>query len=153
MRKRTKSAIAAFIVLAIAYAVIFSFDYTDTYVSGRFHKALEAGKYTKGDPFSLDAFMEYYDWDAVCVVLPYSDQEFSDILGRSYTHAATDDSIWSMVFIKGDHVTAEIPIRRDMLEAPAELTTPRFDRWSAIVSINDNDSPSGADLRMVFTGN
>ncbi len=150
MRKRTRNALVVFLFMAVAFAIIFHFDYTDTYVSDRFHKALETGQYIKGNPFSLDAFLEYYDWDLVCVALPGSEHDFRNRLGLPYSHAATDDSVWSLVFIKKDYVIAEIAIRRSTLEYPEEIDPPCHARWSSIISIDENEGP-GAPMRMSFT--
>lgn len=152
MQKRFKSAITVFLFLAIAFAAVFLFDYTDTYVSDRFHKALASEQYVKGDPFSLDAFLEYYDWDTVCVALPFSEHEFQTRLGRHYTHGAQDHDHWSLVFVKEDYVIAEIVVDRAVLEYPNNLVDTCFNRWSAIVSVDDNEEATDADLRLSFTG-
>ena len=154
MNKRTKSALIAFVVLTIAFIVVFSFDYTDTYVSGRFNKALDTHSYETGESFSLDAFLEYYDWDKVCVVLPETEQEFTDILGRTFVPKShRDNSLWSLVLIKGGRVNAEIPISRDRLEHPADLNGICFDRWSAIIHFRENDSDTKAQEKLFFTSN
>lgn len=149
---RTKSALIIFVGLAIAAFVAVSFDYTDTYVADRFHKALAAEQYEVGAPFSLDAFLQYYDWDEVCVALPYSAHEFKTRFGLSYAHGATDDSHWSLIFIKEGAVVAEIVILRSFIEAPLDLEKPCFDRWSGIVTLDKNEGTGTAGLRMSFVG-
>lgn len=151
MQKRAKNAIAVTVGLVIAFAVVFSFDYTDSYVSDRFHKAVESGQYVKGEGFSLDAFLQYYDWDTVCVTVPYCEHDFKNRLGLPYEHAAVGDTLWSLVFVKDDYVVAEIPIERRFIEFPLDLEENCFDRWSAIISIDDNAAATNSDLRLTFT--
>jgi len=153
MQMKTRNALVVFLFIAVAFGVVMVFDYTDDYVADRFHKAVESEQYVKGEAFSLDAFLQYYDWDRVCVVFPFSTHEFRNRLGLSYPHAATDDSGWSLVFIKGDYVVAEVYLERSFLEFPFDLDNPCFDRWSAIVSIDDNEAATDPGLRLSFAGN
>jgi len=148
---KNKSAIVVFLFMAISFAVVMSFDYTDEYVSDRFKKAVEAGQYVRGEGFSLDGFLQYYDWDEVCVVLPGSTRDFRNRLGLAYEHAADEDSVWSLVFIRKDYVVAEIAIDRGFLELPLGLDESCFDRWSAIVSIDDNQNATDVGLRLSFS--
>ncbi len=62
-----ESALIVFLVLGVAGVAAMTLDYTDTYVATRFHKALASERYEIGSPFSLDSFLEYYDFDDVCV--------------------------------------------------------------------------------------
>ena len=152
MRKQAKNAIIVFLFVAISLFVAVSFDYTDSYVGDRFTKAVENGQYIKGDAFSLDTFLQYYDWDTVCVVLPHSGHGFKNRLGLSYSLATDNDSIWNLVFIKENYVTAVIPVEREFIEFPLGLDDTCFDRWSAIISIDDNDSATNSRLRLSFSG-
>lgn len=136
---RTKSAVIVFVVLAGAVATALSLDYTDTYVAGRFTKALDARRFEPGVPFSLDAFLEYYDWEGVCVCASPDDcPGLRGRLGMRYTPAAADDT-WSLVFVKSYYVVAEIPVRRDVLDIPPTLSGRCFERWAAIAEISDTD--------------
>jgi hypothetical protein len=153
MQMKTKNALVVLLFILIGFGVVVTFDYTDDYVGDRFNKAFTSGQYVKGEAFSLDAFLEYYDWDRVCVALPYSTHEFRNRLGLSYAHSVTEDSGWSLVFIRGDYVVAEIPFEKSFLEHPLDLEMPCFDRWSAIVIIDDNDDAVGSNLRLSFAGN
>jgi len=136
---RTKSAVIVFVVLAGAVVTALSLDYTDTYVAGRFNKALEARRFEPGVPFSLDAFLEYYDWDGVCVCASAEDcPDLRSRLGRHYATAANKDA-WSLVFVKSYYVVAEIPVRREVLSIPPDLSGRCFERWSAIAEISDTD--------------
>ncbi|MCJ2165560.1 MULTISPECIES: hypothetical protein [unclassified Pseudodesulfovibrio] len=149
MHMRTKSALVVIVGLALAFAVVFSFDYTDRYVSDRFNKAIQNAPAGTGESFSLDALMEYYDWDSVCVVLPGSDHGFTTLMGRDYEHQATDIGSWSLVFIKGEAVTAEITIDRTFLEYPDNLEAHCFDRWGAVFFLNRDDQ---GQLHLTFSG-
>lgn len=147
---RTKSAVIAFVVLAVAGIAAVSFDYTDTYVADRFHEALREKRYELDSPISLDRFVEYYDWDEVCVFIPgMQGPELKNQFGLTYKHKVTDTDSWSLVFVKEYYVEAVIPIKRSELEFPDELDTPCFKRWAAIVEIVDD----GMGLRMNFVGN
>jgi hypothetical protein len=146
---RTKSALVVIVGLALAFAVVLSFDYTDRYVSDRFHKAIRNTPAGTGESFSLDALMEYYDWDSVCVVLPGSDHGFTTLMGRDYEHQATDIASWSLVFIKERAVTAEIAIDRSFLEYPKNLEEDCFDRWGAVFHLNRDEK---GQLHFVFSG-
>lgn len=150
MHKKTKNAIIVFLSLAIAFGVVFSFDYTDEYVGNRFTEAVEDGHYITGKAFSLDSFLQYYEWDTVCVVLPHSVHDFKNRLGLPYSLETDDDSLWSLVFIQKNYVTAVIPIDREFMEFPLDLDDTCFDRWSAIISIDANATSS--DLRLSFSG-
>ncbi len=137
---RTKSALIVFIVLAGALVTALSIDYTDTYVADRFHKALESGRFQPGQPFSLDAFLEYYDWDTVCVIVPGKDcLELRTLFGFPYVSKA-EEGEWSLVFVKGGVVGAEVPIRREKLGPPPEVPNAPINRWAAIVDIRNTES-------------
>lgn len=145
---RMKSAVIVFLFLAIAITVAVSIDYTDTYVSDRFHKALRDEQYESGNPFSLDRFLEYYDWDEVYVIMPGSEKpELRTQFGLPFTHKS-DDDVWSLFFVKSYYVVAEIHIARAELEYPQDLKRDSFDRWAAIVEITDD----GTGRRMNFVG-
>jgi hypothetical protein len=135
MKKRTKGALVVFIGLAIAFIVVGLFDYTDSYVGDRFRRAVEAYRTDKGESFSLDAFMEYYDWDSVCVVPTGSERTFQTRAGMTYRHKAVSGQVWSLVFIKENYVVAEIPLERSFLAYPNNLEEYCFDRWQAMFRI------------------
>ena len=138
---RTKSAVIVFVVLAAAVVIAVSLDYTDTYVADRFRKALTGGRYTPGEPFSLDAFLEYYDWDRVCVCSgPAACDDFKTQLGRAYKPKHDPLSEWSLLLTKTGYVMAEIPIRRDELAPPYLLPGQCFERWAAIAVIMEGVS-------------
>lgn len=134
---RTKSAIIIFVVIAGAIITALKIDYTDTYVADRFDRALESGQYDDNQPFSLDAFLEFYDWDKVCVALPGAKTDFKKRSKLPYQLQFEDQNHWTLVLIKEYYVVAEIPFDRDRLEAPEHLQDTCFDRWKAIVKIVD----------------
>jgi len=137
---RTKSAVIVFVVLAGAVITALSLDYTDTYVAGRFTKALDSRRFEPGVPFSLDAFLEYYDWEGVCVCASPEDcPGLRSRLGLHYAPAASEDS-WSLVFVKSYYVVAEIPVKRAVLDIPPNLSGRCFERWAAIAEISDTDA-------------
>lgn len=146
---RTKSALVVTVGLALLFYVVFAFDYTDRYVGDRFLQAVKAAPVDSGTSFSLDAFMEYYDWDHVCVVLPGSGQEFETILGRPYRHQAVNDHTWSFVLLKNGSVNAEIPIDSSVLLPPAIPENPCIDRWSAVFALERDDR---GRVRMIYAG-
>jgi len=135
MSKRMKSALVVFIGLAIAFVVVGVFDYTHDYVGNRFKEAMESGRYEEGQTFSLDAFMEFYDWDSVCVALPGDQRSFRTRAGTAYKRKATVGQTWSLVFVKQDFVVAEIPFDRSVLAYPNDLEEYCFARWQAVFSI------------------
>ena len=146
---RLKRAIIISIFLVVAVVLSTTIDYTDTYVADRFHKALRADQYEVGSPFSLDAFLEYYDWDEVCVVVP--GMEVPDLktrFGLAYNHKPDSVTDWSLIFVKSYYVVAEIHIKRQELEHPREMAKEFFERWAAIVEIVDD----GKGKRMEFVG-
>ncbi|MEF2231111.1 MAG: hypothetical protein V3571_09300 [Pseudodesulfovibrio sp.] len=137
---RFKSAVIVFVVLAGAAITAVSLDFTDTYVAGRFAKALEAGRFESGTPFSLDAFLEYYDWEGVCVCA--SDESCPDLrsrLGLPYSIKAGEDA-WSLVFVKSYYVVAEVPVSRALMDITPTLAGRCFDRWEAIAEISETDA-------------
>lgn len=137
---RARSAIIVFTILAAAIIAAVSLDYTDTYVADRFSRELAGHRYRTGEPFSLDAFLEYYDWDAVCICS--EDTPCPDLLtrlGRAYSLDRQGADYWSLVFTKSYYVVAEIPIRRAELEGPDVQAATCFERWKAIVSIDEKD--------------
>lgn len=135
MSNKVKSALIAFIVVGGAFVAFFTLDYTDSYVTGRFEEAAQSDRFGVGETFSLDSFLQYYDWDKVCVVLPGEDPDFLTRLGRKHKSQADDLATWSLVFLKGDYVEAEIPIKRTFLEYPKDGGGLCFERWEAIFSI------------------
>lgn len=147
---RFKNPLIILLFLIVAITVAISIDYTDTYVADRFHRALSARQYEVGTPVSLDAFIEYYDWDKVCVILPDKPvPELSTRLGLAYTPKADTDSEWSLIFIKANYVVAEIPIKLTTLETPLKMEKDVLDRWSTIVTFVHD----GKAMRMEFVGN
>ncbi|MBG0790330.1 MAG: hypothetical protein H0S80_07535 [Desulfovibrionaceae bacterium] len=150
MNKRTKSAVVVFIGLTLAFAAVAIFDYTDNYVGDRFRRAVESHDTDGGETFSLDAFMEYYDWDSVCAVPTGSGETFRTRTGAAYRHKAVSGQVWSLVFVKEDYVVAEIPIERSFLAYPNNLDTHCFDRWRAVFRIL-RDADGG--LRLDYAGN
>ncbi|WP_419786010.1 hypothetical protein [Pseudodesulfovibrio sp.] len=137
---RTKSAIIVFVVVAGAIVTALYLDYTDTYVAGRFHKAMDAGRFESGVPFSLDAFLEYYDWEGVCICTSdASCPKLRTRMGRPYTLDGGDGT-WSLIFMKSYYVVAEVPIEREMLKTPPDLAGHCFERWAAIAVITDMDN-------------
>lgn len=149
MKKRTKSALVVFVGLALAFVVVGVFDYTDKYVGDRFRRAVKAYRVDRGETFSLDAFMEYYDWDSVCAVPTGSPETFRTRAGTTYRHKAVSGQVWSLVFIKEDYVIAEIPIKRSFLAYPNNLEDHCFDRWHAMFRIGKE--PDGM-LRLEYAG-
>ena len=138
---RTKSAVIVFVVLAAAVVAAVSIDYTDTYVADRFRKAFIGGRYAPGEPFSLDTFLEYYDWDRVCICSgPAACDDFTTILGMAYKPVHDPLSEWSLLLTKSGHVAAEIPIKRDVLAPPYLLPGQCFERWQAIAVIMEGAS-------------
>lgn len=135
---RNKSALIAIVFLATAVGAAVSLDYTDTYVADRFFRALDSPRYESDKPFSLDAFLEYYDWDVV-YACPSADPcpELKTRFGLPYTPKADGEKAWSLVFVKSYYVIAEIPIRHDVLQGPDGLANAGFERWAAIVKITD----------------
>jgi len=152
MSKKIKNGLIVFLFLAISVFVAVTFDYTDSYVGDRFTKAVETGHFIKGEAFSLDAFLQYYDWDIVCVVLPGDSPDFKNRVGLPYSLDTDNDAVWYLVFIHENYVIAEIPIDRAFIEFPQVLDDTCFDRWSAIISIDDNDEGTNSRLRLSFTG-
>jgi len=144
---RTKSALVVTIGLLLLFAVMLSFDYTDRYVSDRFFKAL--GGAGTGRTFSLDAFMEYYDWDSVCVVLPGGEHDFSTLFGRDYELAPRKPGGWSLVFLKDGAVNAEISVDPAVLEPSPDQPGGCVDRWAAIFTL---DRDGRGNLQMAFAG-
>ena len=146
---RWKSALIVFLVLTVAGVAAMTLDYTDTYVADRFHKALSSERYTVGSPFSLDNFLEYYDFDEVCVVVPGREYpELSTQFGLPFKHVKVNDDTWHLLFVKSYYVVAEIHIPRAIMESPTSLEKMRFKRWEAIVEIVDD----GQGKRMEFIG-
>ncbi|WFS62464.1 hypothetical protein LF599_17670 [Pseudodesulfovibrio thermohalotolerans] len=149
MNMRTKSALVVTVGLLLLFAVMFTMDYTGRYVSDRFFAAVEAAPAGSDRTYSLDAFMEYYDWDSVCVVLPGAEHAFSTILGRTYVPKGAKDGAWSLVFIKAGAVNAEITVDPDVLGPPNPQDDPCFDRWGAVFTLarDERDRP-----KMIFVG-
>ncbi len=146
---RWKSAVIAFVVLAGAFITVFLLDYTDKYVADRFHDAVSEGGYTSGAPFSLDAFLEYYDWDQVCAVTHESvAPELRTQLGANFKHSPVDAGHWMLLLIKDNYVQVEIPIEQELLQHPLEHDR-CLERWEAIVRITD--TPDGRIFE--FVGN
>lgn len=150
MKMRTKSAMVVLIGLALAFYVIFSFSYTDRYISDRFHKGVDSISIESGRAFSLDALMQFYDWDSVCMVLPGSDRDFTNLFGREYEPRTTDMATWSLVFLKEGAVTAEITIDRTFLEHPPTKDEPCVERWAAVFYMDLDDH---GRRRLRFSGN
>lgn len=137
---RGKSALIVFVVVVTAMGIAMSMDYTDTYVANRFHKALAAELYDADTPYSLDAFLEYYDWDEVCVVTPdKTPPELKTQFWLPYKHAVQNNETWSLIFIKSYYVVAEIPIKRSTLDYSQELPSDRFERWAAFIEIEEDE--------------
>jgi len=146
---RTKSAIIVFVVLAGAVITAVFIDYTDTYVAGRFSQALEARRYAPGTSFSLDAFLQYYDWEGVCVCTSAETcPGLRSRVGLPYALKAGEDA-WSLVFVKSYYVVAEVPVTRTLLDIPPTLAGRCFERWAAIAEIDETD----AGRRFTFVGN
>lgn len=149
MNMRTKSALVVTVGLLLLFTVMVSFDYTGRYVSDRFFKALEGAEAGTGKAYSLDAFMEYYDWDSVCVVLPGAEHDFSTLFGRDYELAPRKAGGWSLIFIKEGAVNAEIAVDPAVLEAPDGQDDGCFDRWAAIFTLTRDER---GRLHMAFAG-
>lgn len=149
MHMKTKNALAVFAGLLVAFTTIFLFDYTDDYMEDRFVRAIEKQKTYAGDSFSLDALMEYYDWDVVCIFLPGKDHSLKNRLGRPYKGKKSGPDSWSLVFVKGKSVLAEILVNRTFLQPPPLLEEPCFERWAAIFSVNHDQN---GDLRLFVVG-
>ena len=146
---RRNSALIVFVVLAGALAAELFLDYTDTYVADRFHAAVAEERYQSGEPFSLAGFLDFHDWDRVCAFVPGGGAvELSTQLGGDYRPTATGDDVWSLLFVRGEAVTAEVVVERSFLEPPEELDQPCAERWAAIVSIVHE----GDARRMTFVG-
>lgn len=145
---RCKSAVIALIVLAGAVLIAVNIDYTDTYVADRFNNALTCGRYETGCTYSLDSFLEFYDFDEVHVVLPNAHHEFKTRFGLPYHHSVVSDTQWSLVLVKDEVVVAEIPIERCFLDHPQDPVCRCFERWAAIIRIVDD----GGGPRMEFVG-
>lgn len=140
MHIKTKSALAAFLVMAIAFIALYLFDYTDNYVGNRFERAVESRRPSAEETFSLDGLIGYYDWDSVCLVLPETEHAFKTRLGLEYKHKDSTPTSWSLVFLKGKHVETEIQVEQAFLGAPEEFEDPCFNRWSAIFGINVDEN-------------
>nr|WP_321513413.1 hypothetical protein [uncultured Pseudodesulfovibrio sp.] len=141
MHMKIKSALAVFAGLIVAFATIYFFDYTDDYMEDRFVRAVENQRAHAGDTFSLDALMEYYDWDVVCILMPGVDHSLKNRLGRPYKGKSIPPDSWSLTFVKGTSVLAEIPVARSFLDIPPQLEEQCFERWAAIFSVRLN--PNG----------
>jgi len=139
MQMRIKSALVVFAGAVVTFAVMFAFDYTDRYVSDRFHEAVRNAQPDSDKKFSLDAFMEYYDWDSVCLVLPETEHAFSTRFGRDYVPKASGADVWSLVLIKDKVVEAEILIERSFLDYPKDIDEYCFERWAAVFSLIRED--------------
>jgi|GEM_PF-1911045 len=149
MNMRTKSALVVTIGLLLLFAVLVSFDYTDRYVSDRFFKALKEAPAGTDRAYSLDAFMEYYDWDSVCVVQPGAEHDFSTLFGRDYELAPRKTGGWSLLFLKEGTVSAEITVDPAVLEPSAGQTDGCIDRWAAIFTLRLDKQ---GKLHMAFAG-
>ncbi|MUM77316.1 hypothetical protein GKC30_06700 [Pseudodesulfovibrio sp. F-1] len=134
---RSRSAVIVFFLLALAVGVALSLDYTDTYVAERFRKALAAGQYRPGEPFSLDAFLDYHDWDAVCFVGPGHVPELRNRFGLAYSPAVRQGR-WSLVFVRADAVVAEVALANEELAPPEPMPGICLERWAAFVSIEED---------------
>lgn len=133
---RTTYGLIALVGLVVCFLVVANIDYTDKYVADRFHKALKSGHYEPGTPFSLDAFLEYYDWDTVHVVIHGQDKpDLRTQFGLPFSHWMDDENTWSLLLQKSYYVTAEIHLNRDVVDYPSDLEKQEFDRWAAIVEI------------------
>lgn len=144
---RTQSAVFIFLFILAAVIIALRIDYTDTYVADRFDKALKSGQYDQ-QPFSLDGFLEFYDWDRVCVALPGSTRDFRTRGKMPYKLKWQDQRHWTLVFIKEHYVVAEIPFDRDDLEVAENFQDACFERWKAIVKIVDK----GGVPKLQFVG-
>ncbi|WP_319582929.1 hypothetical protein [uncultured Pseudodesulfovibrio sp.] len=149
MTMRIKSALVVTVGLLLLFAVLFFFDYTHQYVSDRFFKALSEAPADTERAYSLDAFMEYYDWDSVCVVLPGGDHDFTTLFGRDYEMAPRKEGGWSLVFLKEGSVNAEITVDPAVLEPSAGQKDICLDRWAAIFNLRRDEQ---GKLHMAFAG-
>ncbi|EGB15180.1 hypothetical protein DND132_1974 [Pseudodesulfovibrio mercurii] len=149
MTMRTKSALVVATGLLLLFSVMVSFDYTGKYVSDRFFKALKEAPAGTGRTFSLDAFMEYYDWDSVCLVLPGTEQDFSTRFGREYEPRGEKPGGWSLVFLKEGKVQAEITVDPAVLGPPNRPDPPCLERWAAIFTLSRDGQ---GNLHMAFAG-
>jgi hypothetical protein len=151
---RTKSALIVFVVLAGAVATALSVDYTDTYVADRFRNALEARQYEPGVPFSLDAYLDYYDWDTVCVAAPGSPEpDLRNLFGLHYSPGAGEGE-WSMIFSREGVVVAEVVFADEELLPPTSLPQECLERWAAFVEVDEVDEAGedGSGRRLVVVG-
>jgi len=137
---RGRSGVIVFVLLAVAVGVALSLDYTDTYVAERFRKALAAGQYRPGEPYSLDAFLDYYDWDEVCFVAPGHEPELRNRFGLPYSPAVRQGG-WSLVFVRGGAVVAEVALTDAELGPPRPLPGICPERWATFVAI-EGDGPA-----------
>ena len=137
---RNRSGVIVFVLLAVAVGVALSLDYTDTYVAERFRKALAAGQYRPGEPFSLDAFLDYHDWDRICFVAPGHEPDLRNRFGLAYSPAMREGG-WSMVFVRGEAVVAEVALADAELAPPRPLPEECLERWATFVSIEE-DGPA-----------
>ena len=149
MNMRTKSALVVTTGLLLLFAVLVSFDYTDRYVSDRFLKALKEAPAGTDRAYSLDAFMEYYDWDSVCVVMPGADHDFTTLFGRDYKLAPRKEGGWSLVFLKEGAVNAEISLDPAVLEPSDGQKDVCLDRWAAIFTLRRDEQ---GKLHLAFAG-
>jgi hypothetical protein len=138
---RRKSALIIFVVLGALVAAALYVDYTDTYVADRFRKALAAGQYEPGESFSLDAFLDYFDWDAVCVVAPGSPApDLRNRFGLPYLLAEPEDGEWSLVFSRDRAVMAVVTFADAELAPPRDLPDTCMERWATFMSIEEDDT-------------
>lgn len=149
MNMRTKSALVVTIGLLLLFAVVFNFDYTDRYVSDRFFEAVKTASIGTGKAYSLDAFMEFYDWDSVCVVLPGAEHDFTTLFGRDYKLNPRKEGGWSLVFLKEGSVTAEITVDPAVIGPPRAQEDGCIDRWASIFTLRRDER---GNLHMAFAG-
>jgi hypothetical protein len=136
---RRKSALIIFVVLGALVVTALYVDYTDTYVADRFRKALAAGQYEPGESFSLDAFLDYFDWDTVCVVAPGSPTpDLRNRFGLPYLMAEPEDGEWSLVFSRDRAVMAVVSFGNAELAPPRDLPSACIERWAAFMSIEED---------------
>ncbi|NDV18128.1 hypothetical protein GO013_01680 [Pseudodesulfovibrio sp. JC047] len=136
MHMRTKSALVVSIGLVVAFGSLFFFDYTDTYMKDRFVRAVDKQRARPGDTFSLDALMESYDWDGVCLLLPGKVHTLKNRFGRPYAGKQMAPDSWGLIFVKDARVSAEIHVSRSFLDIDPELGERCFERWAAIFSVH-----------------
>ncbi|MFH1913584.1 MAG: hypothetical protein ABIK45_04855 [Pseudomonadota bacterium] len=137
---RARSGVIVFVLLAGAVGAALSLDYTDTYVAERFRKALAAGQYRPGEPFSLDNFLDYHEWDRVCLVAPGHEPDLRNRFGLAYSPAVREGG-WSMVFVRSGTVVAEVALTDAELAPPQPLPKDCLERWATFVSIEE-DGPA-----------